>query len=129
MREILPWPERCSFYSSSKVLCVLQYVKSLVLEVRYGMKILNLSCKKCRKIYILKILGVYTFDVVSQSAQSLLQQFKRLLCLAGNGTFRVIGCRRRVEISSPLHFGNGGLHVFMYLGNILFSLLGRCFLC
>ena len=47
--------------------------RSLVLEVRYGMKILNLSCKKCRKIYILKVLGVYTFDVVSQSAQSFLQ--------------------------------------------------------
>ena len=43
-----------------------------MLEVRYGMKILNLSCKKCRKIYILKIQVVYTFDVVSQSAQSFL---------------------------------------------------------
>ena len=77
MHEILPWPERCSFwgffYNSSKVLCVLQYTKSLVLEVRYGMKILNLSCKNCRKIYILKILGVYTFDIVSQLAQSFLQ--------------------------------------------------------
>ena len=77
MHEILPWPERYSFkgffYNSSKVLCVLQYTKSLVLEVRYGMEILNLSCKKCRKIYILKILGVYTFDVASQSAQSFLQ--------------------------------------------------------
>ena len=66
MREILLWPERCS-------LCVLQYTKSLVLEVQYGIKILNLSCKKCRKIYILKTLRVYTFDVVSQLAQSFLQ--------------------------------------------------------
>ena len=77
MREILPWPERCSFggffYNSSKVLCVLQCAKSLVLEVRYGVKILNLSCKKCHKIYIRKILGVYTFDIVSQSAQYFLQ--------------------------------------------------------
>ena len=82
MREILPGPNvvlfRDSFtINSSKVLCVLQYTKSLVLEVvlevRYGMKILNLGCKKCHKIYILKILGIYTFDVVSQSAQSFLQ--------------------------------------------------------
>ena len=33
-----------------------------------------------------------------------------LLCLVGNSTFRAICCRPRVEISSLLHFCNGGLH-------------------
>ena len=45
------------------------------------MKIFNLSCKKCSKIKMLRILWIYALDAFGKLTQSFPQQFKQFLCV------------------------------------------------